>query len=147
MKKLTDCQITSKRFRSYPDRRIENGCNVFPSSSVANALDEFYNDNAVYGIRFKSKVFAKMKRIVSALEIAAMREVFGKDVKISYSDTAGCSCGCSPGFRVRGFTADADRLNFSNHDIFVALEIPADDFKAALPKFKTDLLNEIRTHA
>jgi len=44
------------------------------------------------------------KEILSLPEVQALFPIETKDIKFKWSQKAGCSCGCSPGFMVEGWT-------------------------------------------
>jgi len=82
------------------------------NSPLNEVADKFAAENGIYPARFKSKVWSKIKRMVNTAHIPlikscipdALKEKFVDNVgefTISFSDTAGCSCGCSPGYVMR----------------------------------------------
>lgn len=82
------------------------------NSPLNEVADKFATENGIYFARFKSKVWSKIKRMVNTAHTPlikscipdALKEKFVDDVgefTISYSDNAGCSCGCSPGYVLR----------------------------------------------
>jgi hypothetical protein len=152
MKKLTRPlgKITSKQFRTHQrgTRFIENGFNVFTASSVGNVADEWFNANEVYGLKFKSKTWSNVKRLAAKTDIAALHAMFGPACEIKYSRTAGCSCGCSPGYTVRK-CKDSGNHDLHNHDVFVSLNTndEAKELKKNFGKFNEMLAKEIKTHA
>ena len=82
------------------------------NSPLNEVADKFATENVIYFARFKSKVWSKIKRMVNTAHTPlikacvpdVLKEKFVDDVgefTISYSDKAGCSCGCSPGYVLR----------------------------------------------
>lgn len=80
---------------------------VFVQDSKASDLaDEFFNDKKIHSLHFKCKAWAKVKNFATKIEGQEIRRAlreFAPSAKIksvSFSEKAGCSCGCSPGFNI-----------------------------------------------
>jgi hypothetical protein len=75
---------------------------VFVESNASSIADDWFSENEVYSLRFKSKTWAKMGRLLHKINgkyISELLECNTKDVK--YSANCGCSsCPCSPGYNV-----------------------------------------------
>ena len=134
--------ITSSSRRPFGDRFINKGFNVFVESSASKLIDKWFNDNEIYKLDFKCKTWSKLKRAAIKLEIKAMRELFGDDCKIAYSVHAGCSCPCSPGFRVRNCEGKRNVEHF-NHDVWMDIKGDTSSIEALLPKCLELLKKEI----
>ncbi len=93
---------------------------VFVASNVNELADNWFQYNQVWGLKFKSKTWDKMGRIIHKIHrqvIGSLLECNTKD--IVYSINCGCSmCPCSPGYNVYN-------TNKNGKGIFVKIE--ADD--------------------
>lgn len=132
--------ITQKRPRRHPVKPIWHGCNVYAESNADKAIDAFFNENKIWSLDFKCKTWAKMKSAATKLTVAAMREVFGETAKIAYSHKAGCSCGCSPGYKVREM---GEGREYENHDVWAKITVNVNELVAKLPAYKLALDAEI----
>lgn len=147
---------TSYKQSYYPDRFI-NGFNVFVKCNASKLIDEWFSENKIYSLDFKCKTWSKAKRAASKLTIGAMREkLFGDEYAINYSLYAGCSCPCSPGYRVRrkkdsntvGFFTKLDpNTNIVNHNLWVTVEVDVSALKERLPELTKELQEEIKNHS
>jgi hypothetical protein len=135
-------QITK---RPYRERFIPNGFNVYIDSNATELVDKFFSENKIYGLSFKSKTWSKMCRMTEKLNIAAMRAVYGSTPDIKYSYKTGCSCGCSPGYKVRKAFCPTLR-EYANCDIWATVKVDVSEIKALMPKFKEMLAEEIAIH-
>lgn len=142
---LQSFKIESKQHRSasHGGRYISDGFNVFTSSNLSDTIDEFFTKNKIYSLPFKCRTWTKLKNFVSKVEETALKNEFSleESAVVKYSHKAGCSCGCSPGFRVR------KTETFRNHDVFVKLDYDISSLEAALPVFESMLKDEILAHA
>ena len=137
--------ITESRRRPFGDRFINRGFNVFVESSASKLIDKWFYDNEIFKLGFKSKAWSKLKRSAIKLEIKAMRELFGDDCDITYSVYAGCSCPCSPGFRVRKCEGKRNVEHFNN-DVWMNIKGDVSSIKALFPKCSELLKKEIAEH-
>jgi len=142
---LQSFKIERKQHRaaSHGGRYISDGFNVFTSSNLSDTIDKFFTENKIYSLPFKCRTWTKLKNFVSKVEEAALKNGFSLESSavVKYSHKTGCSCGCSPGFRVR------KTANFHNHDVFVKLDYDISSLEAALPAFKKMLKDEISANA
>lgn len=145
--KLIALQVTSSNYRTYKsgDRPIFNGFNMFVKSNLSDVIDAFFNDNKIYSLRFKCKTWTKLKNFVSKIESKHIHSVLELDetATVKYSHKAGCSCGCSPGFRIRNASS---RKDYMNHDVWSTISFDTSEFEKVLPKFKEMLETEIKSH-
>lgn len=140
-------KIVSNRPRSYSERMIRNGFNVFVKSNATTLIDEFFNEHKIWALDFKSKTWSKLMNAATKLNVSAMREVFGSEPDIKWSAYAGCSvCPCSPGYRVRKAFNEESR-QYANHDIWADVNVDVRKLKDKLPVFYEMLQNEIQAHA
>jgi len=129
-------QVTIRKSlrRSFGERFITKGFNVFVTSNATEFIDNWFNENEIWKLSVKSKAWAKLTRACNKLNINAMRTVFGDDCNIVFSHYAGCSmCPCSPGFRVRKCTTDKNRELF-NTDVWMDIEVDLAPLVALLDK-------------
>ena len=88
-------------------------------SNLIGRADDWYLENKVYGLKFKSKAWAKVSRFVNRkVNQAIMDHVEGVTGSV-YSKNAGCTCGCSPGYILDGLNYMSLDLNieFGNEDL------------------------------
>jgi hypothetical protein len=163
--KASTAKITDKRRRTTfgPGRSsyITDGFNVYLGSCPATALiDKWFNENEVYSLMFKCKTWTKLKNLATKLTIAAMRTNIvatgpgdGEKCQITYSRNAGCSCGCSPGYRIRKInrndpqTVQYGSENLSNHDLWMDVKCDTTELEAKLPTFTEMLKKELKGRA
>lgn len=141
-------QITSTSRRSFRERMIPNGFNLFVESNATTLVDKFFNDNKIYELRFKCKTWGKVMRMATKLNIAAMRKFFKDEpCDISFSHYAGCSmCPCSPGYRVRKAFAEPFRQYANNH-VWAKIEVDVSSIEKILPKMVEALQAEIAANS
>lgn len=60
-------------------------------------IDAWFNKNEVYKLDFKCKTWSKAKRLSNKYIYKQIKELVPCK-SILYSRTAGCGCGCSPGY-------------------------------------------------
>lgn len=144
--KTSTMKVSQIQKRSYRDRFIPNGFNVYLKSNATDLIDKFFTENKIYGLSFKSKTWSKMCRMAEKLNIAAMRTVYGSTPDIKYSIHTGCSmCPCSPGYRVRKATCPTLR-EYANCDIWASAKVDVTELAVMMPKFKKMLKEEIVYH-
>jgi hypothetical protein len=131
-------KVSQIRKRKYPEKQI-SGVRAYVSSSAGEVVDKFFNENAIYGLRFKCNTWNALKRKATASDIADLKTVFGQNVQIRYSSTAGCSCGCSPGYIIDGEIA----AEYRNTDVWVDIKTPTAHIVKLLPDFTKKLAAEI----
>lgn len=109
-------------FRGYDSKPR---CYVFPKG-----------ENVIVG-RHNRPTDLYRREVVPAVteKLAAYLNVSASSIKLNWSRTAGCSCGCSPGYIVTAST-----LGHKPFDIFVDVEA-ADDAAAVTPEAKPALDN------
>ena len=118
------------------------GSVIYVESSITKAADEFAGKHGIYTLRFKSAVWTKICRMANKLNAQALNDLFPEALTIKFSHKAGCSCGCSPGFRLKC----KDDLH-QGKDFWVDLEATEDEvaaFKAQLSPLVEKLEEEKR---
>lgn len=134
--------VTNNRPRNYPERFIYGGCNVYVKSKANDVVDDWFHNNSVFNLDFKCKTWTKLKSAANKLNIEALRTIFGNECDVTYSHTAGCSCGCSPGFKVRKLTSE-HIPTYNNRDVWVTLDVDVTKLESDLKSFDTMLEREI----
>lgn len=132
--------VTDKRFR-VKKRYISAGCNCYVESNATKIADKFFYDNEIFRLDFKCKTWDKIKRIVDKLNIEALKIIFPEQCTIRFSHKTGCSCGCSPGYRVRNVASN--NFAYNNSDVWVTVDVNTSKLESMLPKFKQMLEEEI----
>lgn len=132
--------VTSNRIR-IGERYISSGCNCFVKSDATKIADTFFHENKIYNLNFKCKTWNKIKRLVDKLNIEALKIIFPEECTIRFSHKTGCSCGCSPGYRVRNVTSR--NFAYYNNNVYVTVKVDTTKFENMLPKFKQMLEEEI----
>ena len=137
-------KLKSSRKRTYPDKVIWDGFNVYVESNVTTLIDKFFSDHKIYSLGFKCKTWNRMVSMAQKIEVAAMKEFFGADdgLDIKYSHKTGCSCGCSPGFKVRKAFSPAV-ADYKNCDVWLNLKLDTTEIKKMLPLFEAKLKVEL----
>jgi hypothetical protein len=131
----------SKRSRLNRERYTD-GARVFADSNTSKVVNEFFNKNEIFNLAWKCKTWSSLRNKATKLDIAELKTVFGPYAVIRWSRTAGCSCGCSPGFVVSG---EIDR-KYMNANVYVNIAVqPAAiaKLKTEMPKFQQRLNEEI----
>jgi len=140
----TKFKLKSARRRPYSERTIHNGFNIFVDSNATALVDEFFNKHEIWKLDFKCSTWTRMKNAATKINVAAMHEFFGSDVEINFSHKAGCSCGCSPGYRARKAFGQAYH-KYINQDIWAEVKADLSELKAKMPKFEEMLKKELAT--
>lgn len=98
-------------------------------SARAFADQEYFTKHEIYNLKFKCRSWGRVGGFAARIEAkkaaAAIEQKFGVKVELQYSRKAGCSCGCSPGFKgkmVEGFSKEISRA-----DIFVDVPITKEE--------------------
>jgi len=122
--------------QSEPSKRVRS---VVYVNSVLNVIaNDFAVKNGIYISLFKSKTWLKVCRLVNKMHVASLREIFPDAGSITFSHTAGCQCGCSPGYVIK-----EERPNCFGRYFWVDIEVSAEeeaDFKNKL--FSSTLAKE-----
>ena len=77
-----------------PPERKDGRMHFFPSETLLQNLSD----------RF-SRPYKEWKKLIPTV-LQSTKTTVPKDLKISWSRLAGCSCGCSPGFILKGLPMD-----------------------------------------
>lgn len=100
---------------------------VYVDCSITDLVDkEFYSKHKLWELNFKCETWSSVKRMASKYTAEALKTLFPTDT-IKYSAKAGCSCGCSPGYRITHSGS-----SFASHDHWV--DVTHDE----------DVLNKVR---
>lgn len=83
--KTSTMKVSQIRRRSYGERFLHNGFNVYLKSNASSLIDKFFSENEIWSLQFKSKTWSKMCRMAEKLNIAAMRTVYGQTPDIKFS--------------------------------------------------------------
>lgn len=89
-----------KKIQNYSGRPVKRA-RVFVGSNATSIADDWFNKNELWSVKFKSKTWSKLGRLVNKINreaISSLLECNTKDVV--YSVHCGCSCPCSPGYNV-----------------------------------------------
>jgi hypothetical protein len=131
-------KVTTHKTRSFSKKRI-NGARAYVNSSVGKVVDEFFHDNKIYALKFKCNTWNALKRKAVESDIADLKIIFGEEAEIRWSKTAGCSCGCSPGYVVDG-KIDG---KYRNSDVWIDIDSSTAHLVKLLPDFTKKLTAEI----
>lgn len=132
--------VTGERLR-IGERYISSGCNCFVESNATKIADKFFYDNNIFQLDFKCKTWGKICRLVDKLNVEALKIIFPGQCTIKFSHKTGCSCGCSPGYKVR--KAPSNNFTYNNKDVWVDVCVDTSKLEQMLPKFKQMLEEEI----
>lgn len=111
------CSIRDSR-RAKPGRSI-----VYVSSPLDDVADAFAKEYGVWQLPFKSRTWSSVCSEVSKITADVLKEIFAGAVSIKFSQKAGCSCGCSPGYIVK-YNSHREGLNH-----WVDIEASEDELK------------------
>lgn len=150
-KQITETKITSVRHET--ERRAWGRFTVFTRSATADKADEFFNKHEIYKLKFKCRTWGKITRTTAAMDIAQIAPKIAEHFKtevgnfeLKYSRTAGCSCGCSPGFigKTKQYVPE-----LSGHNVCMDVALAESDAKildATLVLQEVALQKEIAAH-
>lgn len=94
-------KIVSSKW-SYKNNRTKVTVYTYENPSIIKMLDEWFENN-IRGLKYKSSVWSRLGSKVTNMigkEIAQLLKL-SDDYSVTWSRTAGCSCGCSPGWIVK----------------------------------------------
>jgi hypothetical protein len=77
----------------------EVGDAVLKKYNPERIVDQWFRDNNISGLTKRSKAWSRAKRLANKYIYKTLKELVPCK-SILYSRTAGCTCGCSPGFFV-----------------------------------------------
>ena len=136
-------KITSNRSRNSKGANGWADSRIYVDSNATKFIDdEFFSMYKVYHLDFKCKAWAAIGREAHNLNVAELKSVLGPNAKIVYSHKAGCSCGCSPGYKA----TDIIDPDYRGKDIWADIAVDITVLKAMLPKFVAKLKKEIIDH-
>lgn len=87
---------------------------VYVNSPFDDIVDEFGSRNKIWNLDFKSKTWSAVCREATKYNIKALKTIFPEAVSIKFSQKAGCSCGCSPGYIVKTNSTQLGTNNWAN---------------------------------
>ena len=71
------------------------------NNALYDRIDKWFNDNSVSALHVKSRAWRRVSRVAERIIASHIARHFGADPKtVKWSRKCGCSCGCSPGFRI-----------------------------------------------
>lgn len=91
---ITDYDCTARR---------RKGARASIQSNLVDCTTEVYNENELFTVEWKSKAWSKLSNFASRATAKALRGKLEltKNVSVTFSVYAGCSCPCSPGYIIR----------------------------------------------
>jgi len=99
MNKLININIRNRNWKE----RYRPYLSLYPEfGELFNLADKFAGKNGVFGLKWKCKTWDKINKDALSIVKEAIKSAFGENVTVSYNRKLGCSCGCSPGFKVVG---------------------------------------------
>lgn len=131
-------KVTKTLRRRHPERFID-GARAFVSSNTSKAIDPFFEKHKIYGLNFKCATWSSLRNRAAKLDIAELQTVFGPKAQIRWSRTAGCSCGCSPGYVITGDIPS----EYRNMNVFADIKTDVSTLKSEMPKYETRLAKEL----
>jgi len=93
---LTNTSHIRDARRAQPGRSI-----VYVNSPLDKVAEDFGNQYGVWQLPFKSRTWSSINNEVSKITAEVLKELFAGAASIKFSQKAGCSCGCSPGYIVK----------------------------------------------
>lgn len=131
--------ITHSYFR-FGEKPISDGFNVFVESNLTRYIDKYFFDkHEIMGLDFKCRSWSKLQRKIDKIVIAELKAIFGENCNIAFSAKAGCKCGCSPGYKVRGI----NHPEYNNRAVFVTVDNDIEETKKAVIAAELDLAKEL----
>jgi hypothetical protein len=152
---MTNCNYTAE-LKITPNTdytRRKRGARAFIDSTLVDCSTEVYNENELYGIRWKSKAWSKLSSYATRLTAKALREKLelSNNVSVTFSVYAGCSCPCSPGYVIRAKNDagrkelwDKELINSNVYGKITFNENALVDFVKRREIFNTEFLAECR---
>lgn len=102
--KMNNATISQVRGPDKDDyRKAATRFTVYTDGKARNIADrEYFTKHEIYKLNFKCASWARVGGFAAAIEASkaaeAIKAAFGVNVELKFSQKAGCSCGCSPGF-------------------------------------------------
>lgn len=118
---------------------------IYVKSPLDDLADKFACNYGVYGLPFKSKTWDKVCRQVTKIHVVELKKLFPEALEIKFSRTAGCRCGCSPGYIMKhepnqwgkNFWVDIEASEVENKLVWNSINCL---------RFQLELKKEIRDH-
>ena len=96
---VTVSKIKYDHDRSWSNRNLHV---YIDDTKLHKIADKWFNDNELYSLQVKSKAWNKIVRYLNSVLEPKIAKHFGvAPAECKYSRKVGCSCGCSPGFRIK----------------------------------------------
>ena len=144
--KLKPIAITAKAVSvtESSDRR-DLKTRAYGNSQLMDVINDWFNENELYAIRFKSKTWSRLFKQISKIEGVAIAKSLTElthcnVLGINFSRKAGCSCGCSPGYLVKGLLGKSYWFEYETEAWAI------EEVKAILPEYTKLLKEEIAAH-
>jgi hypothetical protein len=118
---------------------------IYVESPLYKVADKFASDHNVFGLPFKSKTWGKVCQQVTKTHIVELKKLFPGALEIKFSQTAGCRCGCSPGYIMK-HEANQYGKNFWVDIEASEVEITLVRNSINCLRFQLALKNEIKAH-
>lgn len=113
-----------RKIQPYSQSRSQKA-RVFVYSNATKIADDWFNENEVWSLKFKSKTWQKMGRLLHKINRPVIAEQLKCDVKdVKYSVYCGCSCPCSPGYNA--FNVD---YSLCGKGVWMDIEASKEDLK------------------
>lgn len=117
---------------------------VYVDCTITTLIDkEFFVKHKIYNLEFKCNTWNAVKKFATNYTTRALQSLFPNDT-IKFSAKAGCSCGCSPGYRVthsNPILTGRDIWVDVNYDDSILNEV-----RVELARFENKLEKEIFEH-
>ena len=104
--------------RSSGSRKGFNRSVVYVESTLDEVANTWFRKHKICNLSFRCKTWEKACKAVNKQHITALKDLFPEASSIQFSRTAGCNCGCSPGFIVK-----YDNHCVANKSFWVDIEI------------------------
>jgi hypothetical protein len=97
--------------RSSDSRKGFNRSVVYVESALDEVANQWFGKHKIRSLDFRCKTWEKACKVVNKQHIKALKELFPEADSIRFSRTAGCNCGCSPGFIMK-YTGNVANKSF-----------------------------------
>lgn len=100
---------------------------VETKNPVDQLIAKWFSDNNIYRLEFKSKAWSYISKKRNALFAERINKLLklAPDQRVTFSYTAGCSCGCSPGFLIKQNGRNIPRISI-NGQLFDSIWVDID---------------------
>ena len=132
---------------SKTDNKLRNKSVVYVNwSALDKVADQWFGDNSIMNLNFKCKTWSQVAGLVTKTTAPLLRDLFPEALSIKFSRTAGCRCGCSPGYIME------HELNQRGRNFWVDIEVTPEEVEAFTKKvygsqYRQSLEKEIKDHS